>query len=175
MADKDTDKPEGNEPEGGNDGTDWKAEAEKWKALSRKHEGQAKTNAAELEQLRAAGDESKSELERLAERVAASERRAEEAELKALRADVAASKGLTPAQAKRLHGSTLEELEEDADELLAAFKPATGDEGDGDGDDKDGDRPSGRPQERLRGGSSNSDAEPEETDPAKIAAQIPRG
>lgn len=38
--------------EGGQDQTDHKAEAEKWKALSRKHEREAKDRAKELDQIR---------------------------------------------------------------------------------------------------------------------------
>ena len=41
-----------------------------------------------------------------------------ELELADVRRDVAAEKGLTPAQAKRLQGDTREELEADADEIL---------------------------------------------------------
>lgn len=41
-----------------------------------------------------------------------------QSEARALRAEVANAKGLTPSQAKRLVGDTLEELEADADELL---------------------------------------------------------
>lgn len=59
-----------------------------------------------------------------AEKRAAAEERATAAELRALRLEVAADKGLTPAQAKRLQGGTREELEADADELLTVFKPA---------------------------------------------------
>jgi uncharacterized protein involved in type VI secretion and phage assembly len=55
----------------------------------------------------------------LEERVAEIERQARESESRALRAEVANAKGLTPNQAKRLVGSTREELEADADELLA--------------------------------------------------------
>jgi hypothetical protein len=55
----------------------------------------------------------------LEERVAEIERQAKESESRALRAEVANAKGLTPNQAKRLVGSTREELEADADELLA--------------------------------------------------------
>ena len=51
-------------------------------------------------------------------------KRAEAAEARALRHEVAAAKGLTPAQAKRLAGTTKEELEADADEILADFAPA---------------------------------------------------
>ncbi|MCX4470461.1 hypothetical protein OOK41_09095 [Micromonospora sp. NBC_01655] len=59
-----------------------------------------------------------------AERRAAAEQRAEQAELRALRLEVAAEKGLTPAQAKRLVGATREELEADADEIREAFPTA---------------------------------------------------
>lgn len=54
----------------------------------------------------------------LEERVAQIERQAQESEARALRAEVANAKGLTPNQAKRLVGTTREELEADADELL---------------------------------------------------------
>lgn len=56
-----------------------------------------------------------------AEKRAAAEARAEAADLRALRVEVAYEKGLTPAQAKRLVGSTREELEKDADEILVDF------------------------------------------------------
>ena len=55
----------------------------------------------------------------LEDRVADIEREAKESEARALRAEVANLKGLTPSQAKRLVGSTREELEADADDLLA--------------------------------------------------------
>ncbi|HKY57669.1 MAG TPA: hypothetical protein VJL80_06500 [Aeromicrobium sp.] len=54
----------------------------------------------------------------LEERVAEIERQSKESEARALRAEVANAKGLTPTQAKRLVGNTKEELEADADELL---------------------------------------------------------
>jgi erythromycin esterase-like protein len=54
----------------------------------------------------------------LEERVAQIERQAQESESRALRAEVANAKGLTPSQAKRLVGATRDELEADADELL---------------------------------------------------------
>lgn len=69
-------------------------------------------------------DRDKSEAEKVAERAKTAEDRATQAESKALRLEVAFEKGLTPAQAKRLVGSTREELEADADELLETFKPA---------------------------------------------------
>jgi hypothetical protein len=64
-------------------------------------------------------DAQKTEQQRLTERAEGAERRATEAELTALRLEVAAAKGLKPSQAKRLVGSTKEELEADADEILA--------------------------------------------------------
>ena len=73
-------------------------------------------------------DRDKSELERLTERAEAAERAAAATEVKALRLEVAAEQGLTPAQAKRLVGETREDLESDAKELLATFKPATNDD-----------------------------------------------
>lgn len=54
----------------------------------------------------------------LEERVAEIERQAQESEARAMRAEVANAKGLTPTQAKRLVGSTRDELEADADELV---------------------------------------------------------
>lgn len=55
--------------------------------------------------------------------------------LETLRREVADEKGLTPAQARRLVGTTREELEADADDVLTAFpidkKPAFGNVGQG--------------------------------------------
>jgi cell division septum initiation protein DivIVA len=55
----------------------------------------------------------------LEERVADIERQAKDSEARAMRAEIANAKGLTPSQAKRLVGETREELEADATELLA--------------------------------------------------------
>ena len=54
--------------------------------------------------------------------------------LQSLRRDVAEDKGLTPAQARRLVGSSREEMEADADDLLETFpkaKPTFGNVGQG--------------------------------------------
>jgi hypothetical protein len=73
-------------------------------------------------------DAGKSELEKATTAASEAAKRAEEAELKALRLEVAGDKGLTPSQARRLVGTTKEELEADADQLLEDFaansKPA---------------------------------------------------
>lgn len=68
--------------------------------------------AAELAQLKEAN---KTEAEKVAERLAAAEKRAAELEAKALRAEVAAEKGVPVAL---LAGSTKEELEAAADALI---------------------------------------------------------
>jgi hypothetical protein len=60
-----------------------------------------------------------------AEKRAAAEQRAVDAELRATRLEVAAEKGLTPAQARRLVGSTREEIAADADEILRDFPAST--------------------------------------------------
>jgi hypothetical protein len=131
------------------------------KAALKKANEEAAASRLKLKEIE---DRDKSDSEKLSERAATAERRAEEAEARALRLEVAAAKGLTPGQAKRLAGSTLEELEADADELLADFAPTTG----------ESEPPlGGRPKERLRGGGSPAE-EPEETDPRKLAALISR-
>lgn len=98
--------------------TDWKAEARKW-------EQRAKENATAAAQLKALEDAQKTEQQRLEERAAAAEARAAALELDSARATVALDKGLTASQAKRLVGSTIDELAADADQLLLDLgKPA---------------------------------------------------
>lgn len=108
-------------------------------------------------------DKDKTEQQRLADRLATAEKALADAESKALRYEVASAKGLTHAQAKRLVGATKEELESDADELLETFGTPEGRK-----------PPTRKPVENLRGG-SEPDAEPEESDPEKLAALHPRG
>lgn len=148
---------------------DWKAEAEKWKALARKHEGQAKANADAARKLAETEDANKSDIQRATDKAAEAETRAATAEANALRIEVALDKapdGMPLAQvrklAKRLTGGTREELEADADELFGDFAPAQS--------DRDTQR---RPRERLRPGAA-PDTEPDETDPRKLAASVPR-
>jgi hypothetical protein len=102
--------------------TDWQAEAEKWKALSRKNEGTAKENAAAAKKLAEIEESSKSDLEKANARADAAEKLAAERELESARNRVALAKGLSATQAKRLVGNTQDELEADADELLADLK-----------------------------------------------------
>lgn len=73
-----------------------------------------------------------SELEKANAKAGEHESRATAAEARALRLEVAFEKGLTPAQAKRLVGSTRDELVTDATEILRDFPVGT---------DKPGPRP----------------------------------
>ena len=167
MADEPTPEPTADDKSG----PDYRSEAEKWKALARKHEQQAKDNLAELEKLRAAQDSSKSDMDKLKESIAELNKRAERAEREALVAKVAQAKKLPAAIANRLSGSTQEELEEDADTLIKELGLADKDEP----DDKSPDEPEprrglGRPKEALKPGASN---EGDDTpDYEKIAERI---
>lgn len=109
-------------------GTDPAAEVEKWKSLARKHESAAKANSAAAKRLAELEDANKSELEKLADQLKQAQSSGTSHEMAALRLDVALEKapdGMSPAKirslAKRLSGSTREELENDADELFAEF------------------------------------------------------
>lgn len=96
--------------------TDWEAEARKWKELSRKNEARMKENAEKARLYDEAQEQGKSELQKAQEAAAKAEARAAALESKALRAQVAAAKGV---DADLLSGSTQEELESSAERLLA--------------------------------------------------------
>jgi cell division septum initiation protein DivIVA len=94
----------------------------------RREKRAAEKRAADLEaKLKEFEDRDKTEAQRLGEAADAAHQRAIEAETRVMRLEVAADKGLTPAQAKRLVGNTLEELQADADDLLENFKPSSTD------------------------------------------------
>lgn len=151
-----TEDTEGQEPEGTDEGTDTEtgdsdakskiAKVNREAAQLRKRAKAAEDKLAEIEE---AG---KSEAQKLADRATAAEKAAADAQAKADRLEVAAEKGLTPKQARRLQGATREELEADADELLEDFKPAEGEEGG---------EPSGPPRKRPQELSGGNDPEAE--------------
>lgn len=126
----------------------------------RKRLKELEEKSARLDQIEEAG---KTETEKLNAQVAQLTQELSQAQTERLRLEVATSKGLTAAQAKRLVGATQEELEADADELLSTFKPA--------------ETPTppapGKPTEAL-GGGGDPTQEPE-PDIRKIVADIPRG
>ena len=98
------------------DEKDWEAESVKWKAFARKHEDAAKANADKAKRFDEFEESQKTEQQRLADRAATAEAKVVEIEARALRAEVAAAKGIPAAL---LAGSTQEELEASADALLA--------------------------------------------------------
>jgi hypothetical protein len=146
------------------------AEVEKWKSLARKHEKSFKDTSSKLKQYE---DASKSDLERWEERANTAESRAGTAEAKAKALEIAierAPEHATLAQvravAKRVRGEDDDALEKDADELFEMLAPAPA-------EPKPGAKTPARPKERLKGG-ADPDEEPEETDPRKLAALLPR-
>lgn len=102
---------------------DLAAEVDKWKALARKHEQDAKAGKAAAAKLAELEESQKSEQQKVMERLEAAERERDALRTESLRLRIAADKGLTPKQAARLRGSTEEELLADADELLTEFQP----------------------------------------------------
>lgn len=142
----------------------------------RKARRKAEKEAAELrDKVKQAEDAEKTEVERLQGQVAQLTKDAEAATARADRFEVAAAKGLTLAQARRLVGSTKDELEEDADAMRAELgldKDEGKDEKD-EGTEEEtpqDERPLGRPREELRSGSV--DEADEEPNVAKLADSI---
>lgn len=136
----------------------WKRITSQSRDIERLRKELAETQPA-VQRVKELEDASKTETQKLAEAAETHKGRADKAEAQLMRLTVGLEKGLTPAQAKRLVGSTKEELEADADELLTSFG---------------GSKSSGsdRPRENLRGGGDPTE-EPE-PDIRKIADQIPR-
>lgn len=139
----------------------------KWKALARKHEKESKALADRLRELE---DKDKSEVERLTEQVASLTNERDSALSRADRIEVAVSKSLDEdkakritSAAKRLTGTTREELEADADEFLTAFALPN---------EPPRPTPSGKPQEQLKPGNNDPDAPVEETDVRKLGARM---
>lgn len=96
-----------------------------WKAEARKHEQRAKDNAQKAKDYDALVESQKTEAQRLQDRADQAERDLAASRVEALRLRVAAEKGLTPKQAARLQGTTEDELNADADDLLAEFGAST--------------------------------------------------
>jgi len=147
------------------DSTDYKAEVDKWKKLSRQNE---KNFREAQRKLQSKEDEGKTESQRLLDERDGFKTQAEKnaAELKRLQiAGETAPEHATLAQlrkvARRMAGEDDSALEEDAKELWADFAPATKSP------------VAGKPRERLKGG-ADPDEEPDEMDPKKLAQMISR-
>lgn len=140
---------------------DWKSEAEKWKSQSRKNEAQAKANAEAARRLAELEEKDKSEADKAAQKLADAEARASASELRLLKLEVGAEKGLTQDQAKRLVGATREDLESDADELIEAFGVNQAE----DDEEEDQAPPERQPRENLRPGRKGNADLPLNSDP----------
>lgn len=126
------------------------------KALAKANEEakQARLKVKEYE------DRDKTDQERTSEKLSDLEKNLTAAQADAVRFEIALEKGLTKNQARRLVGTTREELETDAEELVADL-----------GLDEEGTTPpTRRPKERLKPGASNTD-DPD-PDPDEIAQKI---
>jgi hypothetical protein len=158
--------------------------------LKREREATA-TKYADYDDLRskaADADKNKTQLDQVLEKLTKAEERTAKLETAQTRSSVITAKKLPASLAKWLPSSgTEEELTSKADELLADWKAAGGKvDGETDGNtEQDGDkgtgtppaRPAaapGRPREDLRSGAPATARQPEETDPLKLAALIPR-
>ncbi len=130
-------------------------DAERAKAKIAKANNEAKNLRQRIKELESTNEESA----KLISDRDAHRNRADLAEAEVTRLKVALRLGLTEVQAKRLVGDTEEELEADAKELLAAFGAPKA--------------PGTKPTPKLRSG-AEPDAEPEEMDPAKLAAKYGR-
>lgn len=160
--------------------------------LKRERETTA-TKYADYDQLKAsatAAEGDKSKLDQVLQKLGDAEARAAKAEAENTRNGVATAKKLPPWMARRLSGKTKEELEADADEMLAEWKAAGGGPTDDGKDGKEGNgtdgklagtattgtpaAPRGRPTETLRSGAPLTEGKAEETNPMKLAAMVPR-
>lgn len=114
--------------------------------------------------------EGQTENEKFSGQLADLQQKLEQESNRRLRAEVASAKGLTAAQAKRLAGTTQEELEADADEILEAFPVS---QNNGGGQKPPSRQPTGQQGSgSLAGGSDPSEHE-EKIDIAKLADVIP--
>lgn len=158
------------------------SDRDKWKDLSKKHEQRSQENLSAVEELKALKDSKQTDEEKLATKLADLEKRANAADHRALRAEIAQSKGLTAAQAKRLQGTNKEELEADADDLLESFPAAKDGNGkNGAGSESETERkqdrgdPGRRPKEKLRSGAvTDDDDKDDDFDPQKVADAVRR-
>lgn len=140
-----------------------------------------KTKAAEA-------DKSATQLDKIQQQMVAMSERAEKSERAATIREVADELKISVRQASRLSGKTKDELLADGRDFLQDFAPKGSTDGTGDtGKDDSGNGNAGgqqaprqaapargRPQETMRSGAPVTPAQPEETDPRKLAELIPR-
>lgn len=120
-----TDQAEVTEPETGD--VDWKSKAREWEKRAKENMTRLKAAEPQLAEYNRLVEASKSDLERAQEAAKQHEQRAIAAERAAMVNEIALTKGLSPALARRLQGDSRESLEADADELMQQFAQATAD------------------------------------------------
>lgn len=174
MADDDTKPdPKGKDgkPDQGDLGDAGKKALEAERKARRDAERKASDLEAKLAKIEGAG---KDENQKLSEQLASLQKDLADRDLKLVRSEVAAEHKLDAARAKYLTGTTREDLEASASQILADFpipeKVDEKDDGKGGGDKRP---PSRKPEADLKGG-LEPDNGPTETDPAKLAASVPR-
>lgn len=155
----------------------------------------------DLKQRAEAADGQQDKIAQVLAKLEAAEKRAADAEAATMRRDVADELGLSPKQARRLTGKTRDELLADGREMIEdmgikikqparkAAAEAVEDDVDADEDIEEDEteapedeppapRPTARrparPRETLRSGAPRTPTKPDELDPAKLAALIPR-
>jgi hypothetical protein len=97
--------------------TDWKADAEKWKSLSRKHEREARANAEAARKYTEFEESQKTEQQRLADRLAAAEQERDDANRARARLVAAREHSIPSSLLDRIGGSSEEEINESAQTL----------------------------------------------------------
>lgn len=118
MADETTphgDEGTENAPEREASDIDWKAEARKWESRAKENLTAAKANESAAQRLAEFEESQKTEAQKTQERLQAAEARAAELELRSIRAEIAAEKGVPAAL---LTGTTKDEITASADALI---------------------------------------------------------
>lgn len=103
---------------------DWRAEAEKWKSLSRKWEKDAKANVEAARRWAEFEESQKTEAQKLADRLKEAEERAAQAELGRARLMAAATYDIPPSLLERIVGTNEEEIAESAQALAKEIEEA---------------------------------------------------
>lgn len=161
-TDDDADDDQDDDADKGDDKTDHKAEADKWKALAKKHEGRAKTNAAAAKELARVKREGMSDADKKVdeavaaavaqERVKSGERVARSAFLAAAKGRLDNAKDVADDVNLRRYVDDDGEVDEDAiAELVDRLAPKKSDKDKDDKNDEDDDRESERDKRRRRG------------------------
>lgn len=112
-----TDKDKTEQPD-----TDWQAEAEKWKSLSRKHEDASKANADKARQFDEWQQSQKSEQQKADEAAQQLQAERDEALREAALARAALTHGLTADDLELIGGGTAEEIDAKAQKLAERLK-----------------------------------------------------